>query len=414
MYLARFNDLMNITCKNIVLSLIILTISASAYPQQLKEVVNEINPNIKTAAQQTNVYLPFLKDKKVAIVANQTSVINETHLVDSLLKLGINIRKVFCPEHGFRGKADAGEHVKSYKDKKTGLPIIALYGKNYKPRASDLKGLDIVIFDIQDVGARFYTYISTMHYVMEACAEHKVKFMVLDRPNPNGHYVDGPVLEKEFKSFVGMHPIPIVHGLTVGELATMINGESWLANGVKCDLTVIPCDKYNHRDFYNLPINPSPNLSTMNAIYLYPSLCLFEGTVISVGRGTDKPFQIYGHPELKNSNYTFTPRSIEGASKNPPYLGQVCKGYDLSQFAEMYIKNYKKLYLFWLMQSYKDYPRKDEFFNDFFNRLAGNSILKQQIIEGKPEEEIRKSWEPKLTEYKELRKKYLLYEDYEN
>ena len=405
---------MNLLCKIILLSFILSTIFIDVTAQQLTEVINQENVRIITAAQQTNVYLPFLKNKRVGLVANQTSMIGDTHLVDSLLKLGVKVKKVFSPEHGFRGNADAGEHLKNYKDAKTGIPVIALYGKNYKPLASDLKGLDIILFDIQDVGVRFYTYISTMHYVMEACAENKIQLMILDRPNPNGHYVDGPVLEKEYKSFVGMHPIPVVHGLTIGELAGMINAEGWLSNGIKCDLTIIPCDRYSHQDLYSLPVKPSPNLPNMKAVYLYPSLCFFEGTVISVGRGTDKPFEVFGHPDLKTGNFSFVPRSIQGASKNPPYLGISCYGYELSQFADLYIKTYKKLYLFWLLQTYKDFPTKDEFFNDFFNKLAGNGKLMQQIKDGKTEEEIRNSWEPQLSNYREMRKKYLLYQDYEN
>ena len=405
---------MNLLCKIILLSFILSTIFIDVTAQQLTEVINQENVRIITAAQQTNVYLPFLKNKRVGLVANQTSMIGDTHLVDSLLKLGVKVKKVFSPEHGFRGNADAGEHLKNYKDAKTGIPVIALYGKNYKPLASDLKGLDIILFDIQDVGVRFYTYISTMHYVMEACAENKIQLMILDRPNPNGHYVDGPVLEKEYKSFVGMHPIPVVHGLTIGELAGMINAEGWLSNGIKCDLTIIPCDRYSHQDLYSLPVKPSPNLPNMKAVYLYPSLCFFEGTVISVGRGTDKPFEVFGHPDLKTGNFSFVPRSIQGASKNPPYLGISCYGYELSQFADLYIKTYKKLYLFWLLQTYKDFPTKDEFFNDFFNKLAGNGKLMQQIKDGKTEEEIRNSWEPQLSNFREMRKKYLLYQDYEN
>ena len=405
---------MNLLCKIILLSFILSTIFIDVTAQQLTVVINQENVRIITAAQQTNVYLPFLKNKRVGLVANQTSMIGDTHLVDSLLKLGVKVKKVFSPEHGFRGNADAGEHLKNYKDAKTGIPVIALYGKNYKPLASDLKGLDIILFDIQDVGVRFYTYISTMHYVMEACAENKIQLMILDRPNPNGHYVDGPVLEKEYKSFVGMHPIPVVHGLTIGELAGMINAEGWLSNGIKCDLTIIPCDRYSHQDLYSLPVKPSPNLPNMKAVYLYPSLCFFEGTVISVGRGTDKPFEVFGHPDLKTGNFSFVPRSIQGASKNPPYLGISCYGYELSQFADLYIKTYKKLYLFWLLQTYKDFPTKDEFFNDFFNKLAGNGKLMQQIKDGKTEEEIRNSWEPQLSNFREMRKKYLLYQDYEN
>jgi len=369
--------------------------------------------DIITGSEQLEKYLPAIKDKNVAILANHTSLIGETHLVDTLLKAGVKISKVFCPEHGFRGTADAGEKVKNYKDKKTGLPIISLYGANKKPKPADLKGIDVVIFDMQDVGARFYTYISTMHYMMEACAENKVKFVVLDRPNPNGFYVDGPVLEKEFTSFVGLHPVPIVHGCTVGEYAQMINEEGWLANKVKCDLSVVSCKNYHHKDFYPLPVKPSPNLPNMSAVYLYPSVCLFEGTIVSVGRGTEKPFQVIGFPGLPDAPDTFTPKSTPGASKNPPYENVLCNGFDISLFGETYMKTSKKLYLFWLMDLYKNAPDKTTFFNTYFNNLAGNSKLKEQIISGTSEEEIKKSWEPALSEYKKIRKKYLLYPDFE-
>lgn len=383
--------------------------------QNIKEIKrNEYVPGkIKTGAERTGEYLPLLQGKAAALVANPTSVIGKTHLVDSLLKAGIKIKKVFCPEHGFRGDADAGEHVRTYKDKKTGLDIVSLYGKNYKPTAQDLQGIDVVVFDIQDVGVRFYTYISTLHYVMEACAENKKKLLVFDRPNPNGFYVDGPVLEEKYKSFVGTAPVPIVHGMTVGEYAGMLNGEGWLKGGLKCDLTVIKLLGYTHSDHYVLPVKPSPNLATMGAIYMYPSLCLFEGTVISVGRGTEAPFEMIGHPKLQNTTFKFTPKSIPGASKNPPYEGQLCYGYDLRNFGEMFIKSYGKLYLYWLQGTYKNSPDKSTYFNDYFKSLAGNETLKQQIINGTSEEEIRKSWEPGLKKFKEIRKKYLLYQDFE-
>lgn len=404
---SKFNYLMSV---KIIRSFLIISFVLFTSSKLLSQSYTNA-ASIKVGAEQTSIYLPILKDKHVAVVANPTSTIGTTHLVDTLIHMGIQVKKVFGPEHGFRGDAEAGAHTKNTKDKRTGIPVIALYGSHYKPKPADLKGIDYVIFDIQDVGARFYTYISTMHYVMEACAENHVKFIVFDRPNPNGHYVDGPILESEYKSFVGMHPIPIVHGLTVGELAQMINEEGWLANKVKCDIMVIPCANYNHQREYILPIKPSPNLPNNNAIYLYPSLCLFEGTVISLGRGTDKPFQVYGHPLLKG-NYEFTPRSIPNVSVTPPLLGEKCKGYDLTQFAEQYIKNYKKMYLFWILDAYKQFPNKDEFFNTFFNKLAGNATLQEQIKKGLSEEEIRKSWEPGLGQYKEMRKKYLLYDDY--
>ena len=370
------------------------------------------NQPIIVGAENTLEYISLLKDKKVAVVGNHTSMINQTHLVDSLLGLKINVLKVFSPEHGFRGNADAGEHVKSNIDTKTGLPLVSLYGSNKKPKLDQLEGLDVILFDIQDVGARFYTYISTMHYVMEACAENNIDFIVLDRPNPNGHYVDGSIREKEFQSFVGMHPVPIVHGMTVGEYAQMINGEGWLKDSVKCKLTVIKVKNYDHQHFYELPIKPSPNLPNMSSIYLYPSLCLFEGTPISVGRGTDKPFQILGHPTIKSNNYSFVPESKEGA-KSPKLLGQKSYGYDLSKFGKVYMKEKGRINLFWLLNIYKDFPDKDNFFNKSFNLLAGNSKLQEQIKSGKAEDEIYISWKEGLKQFKVIRKKYLLYADFE-
>jgi uncharacterized protein YbbC (DUF1343 family) len=367
---------------------------------------------IKMGAERTSEYLPLLKGKAVAVVANQSSNINKTHLVDSLLSLGVKIKKVFSPEHGFRGLVDAGETVKSEKDSKTGLPIISLYGKNKKPAPEFLKDVDVVIFDIQDVGVRFYTYLSTLHYVMEACAENKKKVIVLDRPNPNGYYVDGPVMEDNWRSFLGLHPVPIVYGLTIGEYAKMINGEGWLKNGVKCDLTVISLENYTHNDLYELPVKPSPNLPNMASVYLYPSLGLFEGTVVSLGRGTDLPFQVIGHPTLQKGNYTFTPQPKPGAME-PKYKGQLCTGYNLTEFGTEYMKDLKKIYLFWLIGTYENTPDKSTFFDENFNYHAGNSTLQQQIKEGKTENEIRASWQEGLKKYKEMRKKYLLYKDFE-
>lgn len=367
---------------------------------------------IKTGAEQTDLYLVQLKNKNVAVLVNHTATIGNTHLVDSLLKLHVKVKKIFCPEHGFRGDADAGEHVKNAKDKKTGLPIISLYGANKKPKALDLKGIDIVIFDIQDVGARFYTYISSMHYMMEACAENNIPFIVLDRPNPNGFYVDGPILKKENKSFIGMHAIPIVHGLTVGELSQMINNEKWLLNKIQCKLTVIPCANYTHKMRYELPIKPSPNLPTANSILLYPSVCMFEGTVISVGRGTNQPFEVIGHPSLNNKLYSFTPVAMEGASKNPPFKDQVCYGYKLCPLVDE-IKEKPQLNLSYLIKIYNEYNDKANFFTNFFRLLAGNDELQKQIEQGVSEIEIRKSWQPELEAYIQLRKKYLLYQDFE-
>lgn len=374
--------------------------------------VEKTDADIRTGAERVEVWKPLLEGKSVAIVANHTSRIGQTHLLDTMLRCGIRVKKVFAPEHGFRGMAANGEKVASTKDAKTGLPIVSLYGEHKKPTAKDLKGIDIVVFDIQDVGVRFYTYISTLTYVMEACAEQKKKLLVLDRPNPNGYYVDGPVLKPEYKSFVGLHPVPVVHGMTVAEYARMVNGEGWLAGGIKCDLSWVSCESYSHTDWYQLPVAPSPNLPNMTAVYLYPSLCFFEGTVMSVGRGTDFPFQIIGHPDLKQAPFTFTPAPRTGAP-NPLYNGQLCHGHDLRDFAMMYVRDYHKLYLFWLMGAYKDMPDKASFFNPFFEKLAGTSEFRQQIISGMNEMDIRKIWEPDLVAYKSIRKKYLLYKDFE-
>jgi uncharacterized protein YbbC (DUF1343 family) len=337
----------------------------------------------------------------VGIVGNQTSMIKNTHLVDSLLSLGIDVVKVFSPEHGFRGNADAGEKVKNVIDNKTSLPIISLYGGNRKPQKKQLEGIDILLFDIQDVGARFYTYISTLHYVMEAAAESGIPLIVLDRPNPNGHYVDGPIREEKFKSFVGMHPIPIVHGMTMGEYAKMINGETWIAEN--CDLTVIEIENYTHDMSYDLPIKPSPNLPNARAVNLYPSLCLFEGTNVSVGRGTEYPFQHFGSPYLE-SNYFFTPKSGDG-SKHPKHENTLCFGTDL-RFQEDYLT---KINLNWLIVTYNECNEKDKFFNTFFDKLAGTNKLREQIIAGKTTKEIKATWENDLINFKKIREKYLIY-----
>jgi uncharacterized protein YbbC (DUF1343 family) len=392
--------------------LVFLLLNTATNAQGLIPVTNTVKSDIKMGADRTSEYLPLLKGKAVAIVANQSSNIKNVHLVDTLLKLGVNIKKVFCPEHGFRGLVDAGEKVKTEKDNKTGLSIISLYGKNKKPAPEQLKDVDVVIFDIQDVGVRFYTYLSTMHYVMEACAENKKQLIVMDRPNPNGYYVDGPILEDKWKSFLGLHPVPIVYGLTIGEYAKMINGEKWLKSGIQCDLKVISLEGYTHNDLYELPVKPSPNLPNMASVYLYPSLGLFEGTVVAVGRGTDLPFQVIGHPNLQKGTYTFIPESKPGAME-PKYKGQVCKGYDLTDFGNEYMKDLKKVYLFWLIGTYENTPDKTVFFDENFNYHAGNSTLQEQIKAGKPEAEIRASWQDGLNKFKVTRKKYLLYQDFE-
>lgn len=397
-------------------SILSLLVIALQLPAQIvirpKQNVEKTDADIRTGAERTEVWLPMLQGKSVAIVANHTSMIGKTHLLDTMLKSGIRVKKVFAPEHGFRGMAANGQQVASTKDPKTGLPIVSLYGEHKKPTTKDLKGIDVVVFDIQDVGVRFYTYISTLTYVMEACAEQKKKMIVLDRPNPNGYYVDGPVLEPEFKSFVGLHPVPVVHGMTVAEYARMVNDEGWLTGGIKCDLSWVSCEGYTHADWYQLPIAPSPNLPNMTAVYLYPSLCFFEGTVVSVGRGTDFPFQVIGHPDMKQAPFTFTPSPKTGAP-DPLYNGKLCYGHDFRDFALMYVRDYRKLYLFWLMGAYKDMPDKANFFNPFFEKLAGTAEFRKQIIANTSEDDIRKRWEPALVKYKLIRKKYLLYPDFE-
>lgn len=367
---------------------------------------------LAVGARQTELYVPYLKGKKVAVTGNHTSMVNGVHLVDTLLRNGVGVVKVFAPEHGFRGKADAGALLENGVDVKTGLPVVSLYGTHKKPTVNDLEGIEVMVFDIQDVGARFYTYISTMTYVMEACAEQQIPVIVLDRPNPNGFYVDGPVLKPAFKSFVGMHPIPVVHGMTVGELAQMINGEGWLNNGIKCDLTVIACEHYHRKDIYTLPVDPSPNLQNMNAILLYPSLCFFEGTDFSVGRGTDKPFEVFGHPNMSMGSFMFVPKSVPGAS-DPKHIGVPCLGWDLSEIGGGRIVEKEQLILDWLVNAYRDFPNKSNFFlaNGFFDKLAGTDRLRIQIESGWTADEIRKSWQDDLDAFKSLRAPYLIYPD---
>lgn len=363
--------------------------------------------NIRVGAENIPHILNLIKDKKVGIVGNQSSLVGKVHLVDTLLNSKADIIRVFSPEHGFRGDADAGELVSNGKDAKTGLTIVSLYGKNKKPTAEQLKGIDILIFDIQDVGVRFYTYISTLHYVMEACGENDVPLIVLDRPNPNGHYVDGPVLDMKYKSFVGMHPIPIVHGMTIAEYAQMINGEKWLKDGLQCELTVIPCEGYNHNMPYSLPVPPSPNLRSDLSIQLYPSLCLLEATTVSIGRGTDFPFEVYGHPDFSETGFSFTPKSGFG-SKEPKQENKKCNGYHLKD--EKY-QRMEKLDLSFLVNANQQLNGK--LFIDrekFFNLLAGNDVLIEQLKNGISENEIRASWEAELNEFKEIRRKYLLYD----
>jgi uncharacterized protein YbbC (DUF1343 family) len=368
---------------------------------------------IITGAQQISAYLPLLKGKTVGLVVNQTSTINKTHLVDSLKKLNINIKAIFAPEHGFRGDHGAGVNIKSSKDAKTGIKIISLYGNHKKPTADDLKGIQVLLFDIQDVGARFYTYISTLHYVMEACAELKKPLIILDRPNPNGFYIDGPVLDMKYKSFVGMHPIPVVHGLTIGEYAQMINGEYWLKDSLQCNMTVVQMKGYDHNTKYELPVRPSPNLPTAASITLYPSLCFFEGTNYSLGRGTDKPFECFGKPQNTDGDYTFTPKAIEGVAENPPYKNELCRGHLVTSYAQIVSKLKPQLNIDWLIYAYKQDTSKATFFNDFFNTLAGTDEFRKQIEAGKTETEIRLSWAGNLNKFQATRSKYLLYKDFD-
>jgi uncharacterized protein YbbC (DUF1343 family) len=417
----------NLVFKNTVLFSVLLMLSCGSNKGQgIREKEGDILPKdvkieIQTGAENINTYLPLLKDKKVGIVTNQTGVlsrvnVNHTsdpkkttisretvHLVDFLLDQKINVQKIFAPEHGFRGTADAGELIKDGKDTKTRLPIISLYGDNKKPKPEQLAGIDILLFDLQDVGARFYTYISSLHYIMEACAENNIQLIILDRPNPNGSIVDGPILEKEFTSFIGMHPIPTLHGMTIGEYGKMINGEKWLKNGIQCNLKVIPCLNYKRDMFYSLPVKPSPNLPNDQAINLYASICLFEGTNVSSGRGTEKQFQIYGSPYLPKTGFSFTPVPNFG-SKDPMNKGLLCYGEDLTQAPKV-----TKLELKWLIKAYNETSDKSKFFIPFFTKLAGTKKLQQQIEAGVSESDIRKSWEKGLADFKEMRKPYLIY-----
>lgn len=415
-----------------LIGLLILSVSCGSS----KKAIPQIKPNtdnvtltststdvtFKTGAENFESYLPLLKDKRVGIVTNQTGILEnksklspedhgvhlskEKHLVDFLIEQNINLQKIYAPEHGFRGTADAGELIVDGKDTKTNLPIISLYGNNKKPKPEQLEGIDILVFDLQDVGARFYTYISSLHYVMEACAENNIQLLVLDRPNPNGTIIDGPILEKEHKSFVGMHEIPVLHGMTIGEYAKMINGEKWLKDSLQCDLKVAPCLNYSHDMKYSLPVKPSPNLPNDQSINLYASLCFFEGTNVSLGRGTEKQFQIYGSPFLPESefDFSFTSQPNFGA-KDPVHNGKLCFGEDLTE-----IRKVHRLELKWLLKAYENTADKTIFFNDFFTKLSGTKKLREQIEAGMTEKEIRKTWQEGLEQFKEVRKKYLIYE----
>lgn len=402
------------------LSFITLIVSLSfcgPSSQGIKSNDSQNTTSIKTGAEQTEKYLSYLKGKRIAIMANPTSVIGKTHLVDSLKTLGVNIVKVFGPEHGFRGNASAGIYVDDEKDAATGIPIISLYGKKNKPSKEDMEDVDVLIYDLQDVGCRFYTNINALVRLMEACYENNKEMLILDRPNPNGYLIDGPILDMKFKSGIGMFPIPIAHGLTVGEFAQMANGEGWLANKVKCKIKIIPVANYNHDMEYVLPIKPSPNLNTQQAIMLYPSTCLFEGIYLNHGRGTYFPFTVLGSPELKGKyEFSYTPTSIKGMAETPLFMNQVCYGLDLRNYDINQLRKSKQINLQWIMELYKAHPYKEKFFDSKLSkemgtieRLTGSALFRQQIIDGVSEKEIRASWEPGLSDYKIMRKKYLLY-----
>jgi uncharacterized protein YbbC (DUF1343 family) len=375
-----------------------------------------VKTEIKPGIYFTNSYLSLLNGKSVAVVANKTSKIENINLIDTLLKLsgpGINfkLKAIFTPEHGFSGTYDAGAKVDNEKQAFNAIKVISLYGKKKKPDSKDLESIELVLFDLQDVGVRFYTYLSTLHYVMQACAENKIPLIILDRPNPNGFYIDGPIMEEKFSSFVGLHPVPVVYGMTIGEYARMINGEGWLGKSLKCELTVIPIDNYTHKSKYILPDKPSPNLPNMQSVYLYPSLCFFEGTIVSVGRGTNFPFQVIGHPDFNDKSFSFTPKSITGASVNPPFEGKICYGLDLRSFSSDTLFNKQQIQLEYLFFLYKELNKKELFFNDYFDYLAGNNKLRKQILAGVSETEIRRSWEEEIDKFKKIRVKYLLYPD---
>lgn len=372
---------------------------------------------IRTGADQTEKYIPLVKGKRVAVMANPTSIIGNSHLIDSLKKLNVNIVKVFGPEHGFRGNASAGVRVADETDPATGIPVISLYGAKNKPSKEDLADVDVLIYDLQDVGCRFYTNINALSRLMEACYENGKEMLILDRPNPNGYLIDGPILDMKYKSGIGMFPIPMSHGLTVGEFAQMANGEGWLKDKVKCNIKIIPVANYDHDMPYTLPVKPSPNLNTQQSIMLYPSTCMFEGVYLNHGRGTLYPFTVIGSPELKGKyEFSYTPTGIKGMAETPLFMDQVCYGLDLRNYDIEKLRKSKQINLNWIMELYKAHPYKEKFFDSKLSkemgtieRLIGSGLFRQQIIDGKSEKEIRESWEPGLTEYKQMRKKYLLY-----
>jgi uncharacterized protein YbbC (DUF1343 family) len=391
------------TMKNLVILSFLIVMAGVACSADRK------NETLESGAAATQEYLPLIKGKTVAVVANQTSLVGDVHLVDTLLSLDVDIRLIFAPEHGFRDLADAGVVITSGTDPVTGITVTSLYGRKKKPLPEDLEGIDAVIYDIQDVGTRFYTYLTTMCYIMEACAENGKSFIILDHPNPNGYYVDGPVLDTAYRSFVGIHPVPVVHGMTLGEYAGMVNGEGWLPGGISCDLKVIRCTNYTHSTLYELPVIPSPNLPNMNSVYLYPSLCFAEGTVLSCGRGTEFPFQVLGAPEMPDTGFSFTPQPSFGSS-DPKYNGMLCYGIDLRNALEDSIVPRPAMNLEWIIDAYNAYPDKEKFFTGYFDTLAGSSTLREQIISGMDADEIRQTWIEELDKFKQVRKKYLLYD----
>lgn len=402
--------------RKLVLLLVIVLISTASSVDRNGQ-TPQAEKKILTGAEQTHLYLPYLKGKRIAILANQTSIIGKKHLVDSLASLGVNIVKIFGPEHGFRGNASAGARVEDEKDPQTGIPVISLYGRKNKPTKEDLADVDLMIYDLQDVGCRFYTNINALARLMEACQENGKELMILDRPNPNGYLIDGPILDMKFRSGIGMFPLPISHGLTVGEFAQMANGEGWLTNKVKCNIKVIPVANYTHDTPYDLPVSPSPNLNTRQAVLLYPSTCLFEGTYLNHGRGTYFPFTVLGSPELKGIyDFSYTPTGIKGMAETPLHMDQVCYGLDLRNYDVNLLRQRRQINLQWMIELYRAHPYKEKFFDTKLSNqmngielLAGNDLFRKQIMSGTSEEEIRASWEPGLSEFKKMRTKYLIY-----
>jgi uncharacterized protein YbbC (DUF1343 family) len=403
---------MRVPIINLIFCTFVLFVSCSGQTTVNHSLKFITQDDVRVGAQRTEAWFPLIKGKRIGLVANQTSLIGRVHIADSLLAAGFDLVRVFGPEHGFRGEQEAGKDIGSGKDVKTGLSVISLYGKHKKPFPEDLQGIDVMIYDIQDVGVRFFTFISTMSYVMEACAENNIPLIILDRPDPNGFYVDGPVLDTNFRSFVGLHPVPIVYGMTAGEYAKMVNGEGWLAKRISCQLIIVTVEGYDHNMVYKLPVKPSPNLPDWQSVYLYPTLGLFEGTIMSVGRGTDRPFRIFGHPNFVIGNYIFRPRSIPGVSEHPPYEGQDCFGGDASGFAENIMKNEHHFTISYLIYARQVFPDSMNFFNAYFDKLSGSPVLREQLLQGMDEGSIRQSWQKEVEKFLAIRSRYLLYPDF--